>query len=97
MNEGGDALLILRRELVRRVAECEDFRWRYENDVTQARGLMAEVRRMGKKSQGGGVRKLVTEVLPTTGTNIRDFPQEHRFSCMGHVCFEMWRIVPMCL
>ncbi|HEY5305655.1 MAG TPA: restriction endonuclease [Pseudolabrys sp.] len=46
MNEGGDALLAPRRELLKRVTEFEDFSRCYENDMMKARGLVAEVRRV---------------------------------------------------
>ncbi|MDR3529315.1 MAG: restriction endonuclease [Rhodopila sp.] len=44
MNEGGDALLTARRELLKRVTEFEDFTRCYDNDVMKAKGLVAEVR-----------------------------------------------------
>jgi len=46
MNEGGDALLAPRRELLKRITEFEDFSRCYDNDVMKARGLVAEVRRV---------------------------------------------------
>lgn len=42
-NEGGDALLAVRRELLKRVTEFEDFSRCYENDVMKAKGLVAEI------------------------------------------------------
>jgi len=44
MNEGGDALLTARRELLKRVTQFEDFSRCYENDVMKAKGLVAEIR-----------------------------------------------------
>jgi restriction system protein len=41
-----DAGLAARREVVRRVVEFEDFTRCWDNDVLQARGLVAEVRRL---------------------------------------------------
>jgi restriction system protein len=46
VNEGGDALLAARRELLKRVTEFEDFSRCYENDVMKAKGLVAEIRRV---------------------------------------------------
>lgn len=46
MNEGGDALLAVRRELLKRVTEFEDFSRCYDNEVMKAKGLVAEVRRI---------------------------------------------------
>lgn len=46
MNEGGDALLAARRELLKRVTEFEDFSRCYDSDVMKAKGLVAEVRRI---------------------------------------------------
>lgn len=46
LNEGGDALLRARREVVKRVAEFEDFSRCWANDQMEARGLVAEVRRV---------------------------------------------------
>jgi len=46
INEGGDALLLARRELLKRVTEFEDFSRCYENDVMKAKGLVAEIRRV---------------------------------------------------
>jgi hypothetical protein len=46
MNEGGDALLTARRELLKRVIEFEDFSRCYDSDVMKAKGLVAEVRRI---------------------------------------------------
>jgi restriction endonuclease Mrr len=46
MNEGGDAQLAARRELLKRVTEFEDFSRCYESDVMKAKGLVAEVRRI---------------------------------------------------
>ena len=46
MNEGGDALLAARRELLKRVTEFEDFSRCYDTDVMKAKGLVAEVRRI---------------------------------------------------
>lgn len=46
VNEGGDALLTARRELLKRVTEFEDFSRCYENDVMKAKGLVAEIRRV---------------------------------------------------
>ncbi len=46
VNEGGDALLAVRRELLKRVTEFEDFSRCYENDVMKAKGLVAEIRRV---------------------------------------------------
>lgn len=46
MNEGGDALLTARRELLKRVTEFEEFTRCYEGDVMKAKGLVAEVRRI---------------------------------------------------
>jgi restriction system protein len=46
MNEGGDALLAARRELLKRVTEFEDFTRCYDSDVMKAKGLVAEVRRI---------------------------------------------------
>jgi len=46
MNEGGDALLTARRELLKRVTEFEDFSRCYDSDVMKAKGLVAEVRRI---------------------------------------------------
>lgn len=48
MNEGGDALLPARRELLKRVTEFEDFSRCYESDVMKAKGLVAEVCRVIK-------------------------------------------------
>ena len=46
VNEGGDALLAVRRELLKRVTEFEDFSRCYENDLMKAKGLVAEIRRV---------------------------------------------------
>lgn len=46
LNEAGDAALTIRRQLVRRVVEFEDFSRCYENNALQARGLVAEVQRV---------------------------------------------------
>ena len=46
MNEGADALLAARRELLKRVTEFEDFSRCYDNDAMKARGLVAEIRRV---------------------------------------------------
>jgi hypothetical protein len=46
LNEAGDAALAVRREVVRRVVEFEDFTRCWENDVLQAKGLVGEVRRL---------------------------------------------------
>jgi restriction system protein len=46
MNEGGDALLTARRELLKRVTEFDDFSQCYDSDVMKAKGLVAEVRRI---------------------------------------------------
>jgi restriction system protein len=46
VNEGGDALLATRRQLLKRVTEFEDFSRCYENDVMKAKGLVAEIRRV---------------------------------------------------
>jgi restriction endonuclease Mrr len=46
MNEGADALLAARRELLKRVTEFEDFSRCYDADVMKAKGLVAEVRRI---------------------------------------------------
>jgi restriction system protein len=46
LNEGGDPCLAARREIVRRIVEFEDFTRCWENDALQARGLVAEVRRL---------------------------------------------------
>lgn len=46
VNEGGDAMLAVRRELLKRVTEFEDFSRCYENDVMKAKGLVAEIRRV---------------------------------------------------
>lgn len=46
MNEGGDALLAQRRELLKRVTEFEDFSRCYDSEVMKAKGLVAEVRRI---------------------------------------------------
>jgi restriction system protein len=44
VNAGGDPLLRVRREIVKRVAEFEAFTRCWENDQLQARGLVAQVR-----------------------------------------------------
>ena len=46
LNEAGDICLAARREVVRRIVEFEDFTRCWENDVLQAKGLVAEVRRL---------------------------------------------------
>jgi restriction system protein len=46
LNEGGDPCLAARREIIRRIVEFEDFTRCWENDALQARGLVAEVRRL---------------------------------------------------
>jgi restriction system protein len=46
LNEGGDALLAVRRELLKRVTGFEDFSRCYENDVMKAQGLVAEISRI---------------------------------------------------
>jgi len=46
VNEGGDALLAVRRELLKRVTEFEEFSRCYESDVMKAKGLVAEIRRV---------------------------------------------------
>lgn len=46
LNEAGDAALTVRRQLVRRVVEFEDFSRCYENNALQARGLVAEIQRV---------------------------------------------------
>lgn len=46
MNEGGDVLLAARRELLKRVAEFEDFTRCYDSEVMKAKGLVAEVQRV---------------------------------------------------
>lgn len=46
LNEAGDAALAARREVVRRIVEFEDFTRCWENDLLQAKGLVAEVCRL---------------------------------------------------
>lgn len=46
LNEAGDSALAIRRQLVRRVVEFEDFSRCYENNALQARGLVAEIQRV---------------------------------------------------
>ena len=46
VNEGGDAMLAVRRELLKRVTEFEDFSRCYETEVMKAKGLVAEIRRV---------------------------------------------------
>lgn len=46
LNEAGDGALSARREIVKRVVEFEDFTRCWDNDVLQAKGLVAEVRRL---------------------------------------------------
>lgn len=46
LNEAGDAALLVRRQLIRRVVEFEDFSRCYENNALQARGLVAEIQRV---------------------------------------------------
>jgi restriction system protein len=46
MNEGGDALLTARRELLKRVTGFEDFSRCYDSDVMKAKGLVAEICRV---------------------------------------------------
>jgi restriction system protein len=46
MNEGGDALLAARRELLKRVTEFEDYTRCYDSDVMKAKGFVSEVRRV---------------------------------------------------
>lgn len=46
LNDAGDAALTIRRQLLRRVVEFEDFSRCYENNAMQARGLVAEVQRV---------------------------------------------------
>jgi restriction system protein len=46
MNEGGDALLAARRELLKRVTQFEDFTRCYDSEVMKAKGFVAEVRRV---------------------------------------------------
>lgn len=46
INEGGDALLAARRELLKRVTQFEDFSRCYESDMMKARGLVAEISRV---------------------------------------------------
>lgn len=45
LNELGDATLTVRRELLRRVVEFEDFTRCWEADVMKAKGLVAEIQR----------------------------------------------------
>lgn len=45
LNELGDAALTIRRELLRRVVEFEDFTRCWEADVMKAKGLVAEIQR----------------------------------------------------
>ena len=46
MNEGGEAMLGARRELLKRVTEFEDFSRCYESDVMKAKGCVAEISRV---------------------------------------------------
>ena len=46
MNEGGDALLAVRRELLKRVTGFEDFTRCYDTDVMKAKGFVSEVQRL---------------------------------------------------
>jgi hypothetical protein len=46
MNEGGDAMLTARRELLKRVTEFEAYSRCYESDVMKAKGLVAEISRV---------------------------------------------------
>ena len=46
MNEGGDALLFARRELLKRISDFEDFTRCYESEVMKAKELVGEVRRI---------------------------------------------------
>jgi energy-converting hydrogenase A subunit M len=45
LNELGDRTLAIRRELLRRVVEFEDFTRCWESDVMKAKGLVAEIQR----------------------------------------------------
>jgi len=45
-NEKGDAGLRVRREIIKRVVEYEDFSTCWENDQLKAKGLVAELRRV---------------------------------------------------
>jgi hypothetical protein len=46
INEGGDAFLTVRRELLKRVVEFEDFTRCYDSDVMKAKGLVSEVQHL---------------------------------------------------
>ena len=46
LNEGGDRWLAVRREVVRRVTQWEDFSLSWPNDQDKARGLVAAVRQL---------------------------------------------------
>lgn len=46
LNQGGDAALRCRREVVKRVTEWEDFSTCWDSDALKAKGLVAEVRRV---------------------------------------------------
>jgi restriction system protein len=46
LNEGGDATLKQRREVIKRVSEFDDFSTCYDNDRLQAQGLVAQVRQL---------------------------------------------------
>jgi restriction system protein len=46
LNEGGDTMLRVRREVVKRVAEFDDFSRCWPNDQLQARGLVSQVREL---------------------------------------------------
>jgi hypothetical protein len=46
LNEAGDSALAVRRELLRRVTEFEDFSRCYDSEIMKAKGLVAEVRRV---------------------------------------------------
>lgn len=46
LNEGGDATLRARREVIKRVSEFEDFSTCWDSDVLKAKGLVGEVRRV---------------------------------------------------
>jgi hypothetical protein len=46
LNEGGDATLKQRREVIKRVSEFDDFSTCYDNDRLRAQGLVAQVRQL---------------------------------------------------
>src|ERR1051325_522841 len=46
LNKGGDADLAARREVLKRIAEFEDFSTCWPGDILKAKGLVSEIRRV---------------------------------------------------